>query len=42
MMNYAYGGMMGYGSSIGTITIALLWVLMGLGIVALWKYISRK
>lgn len=42
MMNYGYGGMMGYGSSIGIITIALLWILIGLGIAALWKYINKK
>lgn len=50
MMNYFYN-MMGYGNGYGTgfgfgigssITMLLCWVLMILGIVALWKYISGK
>jgi hypothetical protein len=41
MMN-SFLGMMGGGMTFGWITILLLWVLMGLGIAALWKYISKK
>lgn len=42
MMGY-YGNMMaGYGAGIWTITVLLLWGLMGFGIAALWKYISKK
>ncbi len=41
MMNYFYG-MMGYGAGYGLFTTLLLWVLIVLGIVALWKYISKK
>lgn len=37
-----YYSMMGFGSGIGGITVILLWVLMILGIVALWKYVSKK
>lgn len=42
MMGFPYN-MMGYGGS-GTfaITLILLWVLMALGIAALWKYIAKK
>jgi hypothetical protein len=41
MMN-SYYGMMGSGFAFGWITMILLWILMGLGIAALWKYISKK
>jgi len=41
MMNYSYG-MMSYASSVSFITLVLLWVLMGLGIAALWKYVTKK
>jgi hypothetical protein len=41
MMNYSYG-MMGSASLGGLITLVMLWVLMGLGIAALWKYVSKK
>lgn len=34
--------MMGSGLAFGWITIILLWVLMGLGIAALWKYLNKK
>ncbi len=38
-MNYSYG-MMGGGA--GLITMLLLWVLLALGIAALWKYVTKK
>jgi hypothetical protein len=41
MMNSFYG-MMGYGAGYGWLTTLLLWILIVLGIVALWKYISKK
>ena len=37
-----YGNMMGFGAGFGTVTVVLLWALMILGIVALWKYVSKK
>lgn len=40
-MNYFYG-MMGYGVGYGWLTTLLLWILMGMGIAALWKYLSKK
>lgn len=39
MMNY-YTNMM-YGG-VGFFTMVLFWILLVLGIVALWKYISKK
>lgn len=41
---YNLYNMMGVGSGagIGGITLILLWILMGLGIAALWKYISKR
>jgi hypothetical protein len=41
MMSYYYN-MMGFGSGFGWLTMLLLWILILLGIVALWKYISKK
>ena len=41
MMNYSYG-MMSYAGGASFITLILLWVLMALGIAALWKYITKK
>ena len=41
MMNYYYS-MMGFGSGYGGITTLLLWVVLILSIIALWKYISKK
>lgn len=41
MMNSFYG-MMGYGSGVGSFTLLALWVLMGLGIAALVKYLVKK
>ncbi|MFA5798356.1 MAG: hypothetical protein WC892_02190 [Patescibacteria group bacterium] len=40
-MNYFYG-MMGYGAGYGWLTTLLLWIVMGLGIAALLKYLSKK
>ncbi len=40
-MNSFYG-MMGYGVGYGWLTTLLLWILIILSIVALWKYISKK
>lgn len=39
MMSYYYGMM---GSGIGGITIILVWILLVLGIAALWKYLMKK
>lgn len=41
MMNSFYG-MMGYGSGVGLVTLLALWVLIGLGIAALLKYLTKK
>lgn len=41
---YNLTNMMGYGTGagVGGITLILLWILMGLGIAALWKYIAKR
>lgn len=39
-MNSFYG-MMSYGVGFGLLTTLLLWIVLVLGIVALWKYISK-
>lgn len=41
MMN-PYGMMDGYAGGFSLITVVLFWILMALGIAALWKYISKK
>ncbi len=41
MMGYYYN-MMGFGSGVGGITMILLWILLVLAIIALWKYINKK
>ena len=41
MMGYYYN-MMDFGNGVGSITMILLWIVLVLGIVALWKYISKK
>jgi len=38
MIGY-YNNMMGFG---GGITMILVWILLILGIAALWKYVSKK
>jgi hypothetical protein len=37
-----FNGMMGFGSGFGGITVILLWIMMILGIAALWKYVNKK
>lgn len=39
MMGYYFNNMMGYG---GSLTLILVWIVLILGIVALWKYITKK
>lgn len=39
MMGYYYNTM-GFGPGVGGLTMILLWILLVLAIVALWKYIN--
>ena len=42
MMPYSYSLLGGYFSWSFSITMLLAWILMILGIIALWKHISKK